>query len=79
MRVEPLGFVRLGLRRDDMAARLKDKGREELGSFKRRVKRQGAMERIAREDENWLVSRVEEIERYLARMNELPDKESEFF
>lgn len=62
-----------------MAARLKDKGLEELASFKRRVKRQGAMTRIARENENWLVEHVEEIERYIAKMSELPDRESEFF
>lgn len=62
-----------------MAARIKDKGLDELASFKRRVKRQGAMTRIARENENWLVEHVEEIERYVARMNELPDKESEYF
>lgn len=62
-----------------MAARLKDKGRDELASFKRRAKRQGAMERISREDENWLVDKIEEIEKYLNRMNELPDRESEYF
>lgn len=62
-----------------MAARLKDKGREELGSFKRRAMRQGAMERISREDEDWLVKKVEEIERFLSKMNELPDKEKEYF
>ena len=62
-----------------VAARLKDKGLEELGAFKRRVKRQASLQRIGREDENWLVEKVEEIERRISRMTELPDKESEFF
>lgn len=62
-----------------MAARLKDKGLEELGSFKRRVLRQRALERIGEADAAWLTERVHEIERYIARMRELPDKESEMF
>lgn len=79
MRVVLHGYELHGQRRHKMAARLKDKGLEELASFKRRVKRQGAMTRIARENETWLVERVEEIERYIAKMNELPDRESEYF
>ncbi len=62
-----------------MASRIKEKGREELGSFKRRVKRQASMERISREDEDWLVARVEEIERRINTMKELPDKEKELW
>lgn len=62
-----------------MAARLKENGREELAAFKRRVKRQASLERIAREDENWLVAKVEEIERYVSKMNEKPDLERSLF
>lgn len=62
-----------------MASRLKDKGREELGSFKRRVLRQRALERIGETDSAWLIEHIHEIERYIARMRELPDKESEMF
>lgn len=62
-----------------MAARIKDKGRQELGEFKRRVKRQASLERIAREDENWLVEHIEEIERYINKMKERPDIERAMF
>lgn len=62
-----------------MASRIKDKGRQELGDFKRRVLRQASLERIGREDANWLIEKVEEIEKRVNKMKELPDKESEFF
>lgn len=62
-----------------MAARIKDKGLEELGSFKRRVLRQRSLMRIGEAERKWLIEHVEEIERYVARMNELPDKEKEMF
>lgn len=62
-----------------MAARLRDKGREELGAFKRRVMRQRALERISKSDADWLTEKVEEIEKFINKMSELPDKESEFF
>ena len=62
-----------------MAARLKDKGREELGAFKRRVMRQRSLERIGKGDADWLIERIEEIERFLNIMDERPDKESEYF
>lgn len=62
-----------------MASRLKDKGREELGSFKRRVMRQRALERIGKEEADWLTEHVEEIERFLNTMKELPDKEKELW
>lgn len=62
-----------------MASRLKDKGREELGSFKRRVMRQRALERIGKAEADWLTEHVEEIERYLNNMKELPDKEKELW
>jgi hypothetical protein len=62
-----------------MVARLKDKGREELSSFKRRVLRQRSLERISGEEATWLVERVEEIERFVSRMNEKPDLEGPMF
>ena len=62
-----------------IASRLKDKGREELGSFKRRVMRQRALERIGKEEADWLTEHVEEIERFLNTMKELPDKEKELW
>lgn len=62
-----------------MVARIKDKGLEELGSFKRRVLRQASMEKVRRADSNWLVEHVEEIERFIHRMSEKPDKESEMW
>lgn len=62
-----------------MAARLKDKGREELGAFKRRVMRQRALERISKGDTDWLIEKIEDIEKFINKMSELPDKESEYF
>lgn len=62
-----------------MAARLKDKGIEELGSFKARVLRQHGLKRIGREEQNWLVEHIEEIERYVGKMKELPELEGQFF
>jgi ribose 1,5-bisphosphokinase PhnN len=62
-----------------MVARLKDKGREELSSFKRRVLRQRSLERISGEDATWLVEHIEEIERFISRMNERPDLERSMF
>ncbi len=62
-----------------MAARLKDKGREELGSFKRRVLRQRSLERISKGDADWLVEHVEEIERFINKMTEKPELEKELW
>lgn len=59
-------------------ARLKDKGIAELHSFKKRTKQLEALGRIAPSDSDWLVQHVEEIERYLGRMTEKPEKEREF-
>jgi hypothetical protein len=58
-----------------MAARIKEKGMEELAAFKRRVKRQGALNKIARANEEWLVEHIEEIERYVGKMQEKPELE----
>lgn len=62
-----------------MASRLKDKGRRELGSFKRRILRQRSMDRIGKTDADWLTERVEEIERYLDKMTEYPELERKYF
>ena len=62
-----------------MASRLKDKGREELSSFKRRVMRQRSLERISKGDADWLIEKVEEIEKFIGVMNEKPDVERSLF
>jgi hypothetical protein len=62
-----------------MVARLKDKGREELAAFKRRVMRQASLERISRGDANWLIAKVEEIDAHLIKMSEKPDVERSMF
>ena len=61
-----------------MVARVKDKGLHELQQFKSRVLRQKAMQRIKSADADWLIGRVEEVERYVARMDEKPELEREF-
>ena len=61
-----------------MASRIKDKGAQELSSYKRRVLNVRALERISKADADWLVEHVEEIQRYVSRMTELPDREKEF-
>ena len=58
-------------------ARLKDKGLQELGSFKKRAKQLEALQRISPADSKWLTEHVEEIERFVARMNEKPELEKE--
>lgn len=60
-----------------MVARIKDRGAQELQQFKSRVLRAKALRRVKGVDADWLIGRVEEIERYLARMDEKPYKESE--
>jgi hypothetical protein len=61
-----------------MVARVKDRGLIELGRFKSRVLRQKALDRIKGADADWLIARIEEMERYIVRMDELPDKERSF-
>jgi hypothetical protein len=60
-----------------MVARIKDRGQAELDSFKTRVLRQKALKRVKGVDADWIISKVEEIERFIARMDEAPFKESE--
>lgn len=61
-----------------MVARIKDKGRMELSSFRSRVLRQQSMGRISKADADWLVDKVNEIERRVSTMNERPEREREF-
>ena len=61
-----------------MVARVKDRGMTDLDQFKKRVLRQKALGRLKGVDANWLVERVEEIERYVAKMDEAPFKEQEY-
>ena len=64
---------------DIMVARLKDKGRLELKSFKSRVLRQAALGRIAQTDANNLVGMVNELDAYVCRMDEKPNLERQAF
>jgi hypothetical protein len=58
-------------------ARLKDKGLAELESFKKRTKQLEALKRIQPSDSKWLTEHIEEIERFLNRMYEKPEKDEE--
>ena len=62
-----------------MAARLKDKGREELAAFKRRVKRQETLERISKGDADYLIGLIDKIDAHVIKMAEKPDIERSFF
>jgi hypothetical protein len=62
-----------------MAARLKDKGREELAAFKRRVKRQETLERISKGDADYLIGLIDKIDAHVIKMSEKPDIERSFF
>lgn len=59
-------------------ARLKDKGADELKSFKKRARHLAALGRIAPADADWLCDHVEEIERFMSKMTERPQLEREF-
>lgn len=60
-------------------ARLKDKGLAELRSFKKRTKQLEALGRVAPVNSTWLVEHIEEIERYVGKMDEKPELEREFY
>lgn len=62
-----------------MVARLKDKGRLELKSFKTRVLRQAALGRIGQTDANNLVGMVNELDAYVCKMEEKPNLERQAF
>jgi hypothetical protein len=61
-----------------MVARLKDKGTDELSSFKTRVLRLAALKRISQADASNLVRMVNELEAYVIRMDEKPNKERQW-
>jgi hypothetical protein len=53
-----------------MAKALKDNGLQEIGAFKRRVRRQRAFGKIGQEDHDELIRLVELIEKRVVEMNE---------
>ena len=62
----------------EMVARIKDKGVKELQAFKRRAMQLAALQRISKADADWLVERVNEIERRVTTMQEKPELERKF-
>lgn len=62
-----------------MVARLKDKGRLELKSFKSRVLRQAALGRIGKADADWLVDNIDQIDAFVCKMDEKPNLERQAF
>lgn len=61
-----------------MVARIKDKGVKELQAFKRRAMQLAALQRISKADADWLVERVNEIERRITTMQEKPELERKY-
>lgn len=61
-----------------MVARVKDKGRKELESFRKRVLQVAALQRISKADADWLVERINEIERKVSTMHEKPELERKY-
>lgn len=56
-----------------MARSLKTRGLIELNALKARVRRQKALERISRTDEEWLLEKLDEIEARISEMHERGD------
>lgn len=63
-----------------MARSLNSKGREELRSFKTRVQRQLALDRIEQDEAEWLIAKINEIDAFVVTLNEKdqPGKEDIF-
>lgn len=59
-----------------MVARVKDLGLFELRTFKSRVLRVAGLGRISKGDADNLINMINQIEAYVIRMPEEPDKES---
>jgi hypothetical protein len=57
-----------------MVARLKDKGRDDLATFRARVLRLAALGRIAKSDADHIVERIDELDAYIIKMHETPDE-----
>lgn len=62
----------------EIVARIKDKGVKELQSFKRRAMQLAALQRISKADADWLVEKVNEIERRITTMQEKPELERKY-
>lgn len=62
-----------------MVARLKDRGVEELQSFRRRVLRIAGLGRISKGDADRIIRLVDEIEAIVIRMDEKPNKEANWW
>jgi hypothetical protein len=56
-----------------MVARLKDRGRDDLATFRARVLRLAALGRIAKSDADHLVEKVDELDAFIIKMSESPD------
>ena len=56
-----------------MVARLKDRGRDDLATFRARVLRLAALGRISKGDADHIVARVDELDAYIIKMQESPD------
>ncbi len=62
-----------------IVARVKDKGIAELRAFRARVLRQAALNRISRNDADWIVERIDDVEARVILMDEKPELEREMF
>lgn len=59
-----------------MVARIKDSGRQELQAFRSRVLRVAGLGRISKGDADYLVNAIDEIDAFVIKMNEDPNRES---
>ena len=57
-----------------MVARLKERGRDELASFRARVLRVAALGRISKGDADHIVAKIDELDAFIIRMYETPDE-----
>lgn len=62
-----------------MARSLQTRGVRDLTEVKRRAERQRSLERISRQDCDWIVDRVNELIAHIVEMDEEDDKEMEPF
>ena len=56
-----------------MVARLKERGRIELASFRARVLRLAALGRISKGDADHIVTIIDELDAFVIKMAEIPD------
>jgi hypothetical protein len=56
-----------------MVARLKDRGRDDLATFRARVLRLAALGRISKSDADHIVERIDELDAFIIKMSETPD------